>query len=156
MKKNRIIKVIILILAIVSVLSLAGCGPKGKVRDVVDEFLVKANALDYQGMFDLMSNDSVKSIRGNKSLEEYMASKTDAEIAEAILRVILTTKIDDAEVFLKSIKFKYDNADIRGNFSAIFGEVTFTLNGETVKKNVIFNMNRKNVSEDWTLGSIAL
>ncbi len=73
MKKYRVVNILTLVLAIVLVLSLAGCGPKGIVKDVVELFVERANALDYQGMFDIMSSESIKEIRGNKSIADFLA-----------------------------------------------------------------------------------
>ncbi|HXK73006.1 MAG TPA: hypothetical protein PLQ68_09890 [Clostridia bacterium] len=156
MKKQRIVKILTLALAIVLVLSLAGCGPKGRVKDAVEAFIEKANALDFQGMFDLMATETVREIRGNKSVEEFMADKTDEEIAAAITRQILPAQVDDPIGFLKTLAMEYNGADIREDFSSLYATVTFTINGETTSKEAVFNIVRKNVSEPWTLRGIAL
>lgn len=156
MKKNRVIRILTLVLAIVLVLSLAGCGPKGKVKDVVEVFVEKANALDYQGIFDLMASDAVKEIRGNKSLADFLAEKSSEEIAAAIVKQIVPMEVSDPVKFLETLTFSYEGADIREDFSSLYATVTFEMDGQTVTKNAVFNMLRKNVSEPWTLRDIAL
>ncbi len=156
MKKNRVIRILTLVLAIVLVLSLAGCGPKGKVKDVVEVFVEKANALDYQGIFDLMASDAVKEIRGNKSLADFLAEKSSEEIAAAIVKQIVPMEVSDPVKFLETLTFSYEGADIREDFSSLYATVTFEMDGQTVSKNAVFNMLRKNVSEPWTLRDIAL
>ncbi|HOD93621.1 MAG TPA: hypothetical protein PLT91_07405 [Clostridia bacterium] len=156
MKKNRVVKILTLVLAIVMVLSLAGCGPKGKVRDVVELFVERANALDYQGMFDIMASDTVKEIRGNKSLSDFLAEKTSEEIAAAIIKQILPMGVSDPVKFLQTLTIDYEGADIREDFSSLYAVVTFESDGQTITKDAVFNMLRKNVSEPWTLRDIAL
>lgn len=156
MKKSRIIRILTLVLAIVLVLSLAGCGPKGKVKDTVELFIEKANALDYQGMFDLMNNETIKEIRGNKSLADFLEGKTSEEIAAAIVKQILPMDVSDPEEFLRTLSIDYDGADIRENFSSLYAKVTYESDGQTITKDAVFNMLRKNVSEPWTLRDIAL
>ncbi|MDD4543836.1 MAG: hypothetical protein PHY13_08725, partial [Clostridia bacterium] len=100
--------------------------------------------------------ETVREIRGNKSVEEFMADKTDEEIAAAITRQILPAQVDDPIGFLKTLKMEYNGADIREDFSSLYATVTFTINGETTTKEAVFNIVRKNVSEPWTLRGIAL
>ncbi|MFA5342068.1 MAG: hypothetical protein WC332_09845, partial [Clostridia bacterium] len=139
MKKNRVIRILTLVLAIVLVLSLAGCGPKGKVKDVVEVFVEKANALDYQGIFDLMASDAVKEIRGNKSLADFLAEKSSEEIAAAIVKQIVPMEVSDPVKFLETLTFSYEGADIREDFSSLYATVTFEMDGQTVTKNAVFN-----------------
>lgn len=156
MKKNRVIKILTLVLAIVLVLSLAGCGPKGKVKDVVQLFVEKANALDYQGIFDLMTSDTVREIRGNKTLADFLAEKSSEEIAAAIVKQIVPMQVSDPVKFLQTLTFSYEGADIRENFSSLYAVVTYEADGQTITKDAVFNMLRKNVSEPWTLRDIAM
>jgi len=156
MKRNRVVKILTLVLAIVLVLSLAGCGPKGKVKDVVELFVERANALDYQGMFDIMSSESIKEIRGNKSIADFLAEKSSEEIAAAIVKQILPVSVSDPVKFLQTLTFDYEGADIREDFSSLYAVVTYESDGQTVTKDAVFNMLRKNVSEPWTLRDIAL
>ncbi len=156
MKKNRVIKILTLVLAIVLVLSLEGCGIKGKVKDVVQLFVEKANALDYQGIFDLMTSDTVREIRGNKTLADFLAEKSSEEIAAAIVKQIVPMQVSDPVKFLQTLTFSYEGADIRENFSSLYAVVTYEADGQTITKDAVFNMLRKNVSEPWTLRDIAM
>ena len=155
MKKNRVIKVVTLILALVCVLSLVGCSPKQKLKDVVVIWIEKANVLDYQGMFDNMTPDMVREIRGNKSVEAFLAEKTEFEIADAILKNMLPKTIADPVTFLKTLEYHYINADIRDNFSTLYANVKYKIDGETIEKEAIFEFARKNVSEPWKLNKIS-
>ncbi len=156
MKKSTIIRVASLVLVMLTVLSLAGCGPKDKVKDSVFIFIEKANALDIQGMFDNMAVETIREIRGNKSLEVFLSEKTDEEVIYAIVRKLVPFSVDDPAAFLKSLKVEYTAADIRGDFAAFYGKITYEVNGQTITKDGVVNMLRKNVSEPWRVRDFAL
>lgn len=156
MRKSTAVKILISVMVVALALSLAGCGPKSRVKEAVELFIEKANALDYQGMFDLMAAETVREIRGNKSLADFLKEKTSAEIAEAILKHILPAPVGDAEQFLKTLAMEYEGADIREDFSSLYCVLKYEIDGETFEKDAVFNMLRKNVSEPWTVRDIAL
>ena len=60
MRKSTAVKILISVMVVALALSLAGCGPKSRVKEAVELFIEKANALDYQGMFDLMATETVR------------------------------------------------------------------------------------------------
>ncbi|HHT95740.1 MAG TPA: hypothetical protein P5064_05125 [Clostridia bacterium] len=156
MRKNTAVKFLISVMVVVLALSLAGCGPKARVREEVELFVEKANALDYQGMFDLMAPETVREIRGNKSVADFLKEKTSAEIADAIVKQLLPAPVGDAEQFLKTLTMEYEGADIREDFSSLYCVVTYEIDGQKFEKDAVFNMLRKNVSEPWTVRDIAL
>ncbi|MCK9557701.1 MAG: hypothetical protein M0R50_06630 [Candidatus Cloacimonetes bacterium] len=156
MNKKSVIKVITIVLVLVCVLSLTGCGPKTECKDAVLAFQAAANACDVAAMLDSMSRDTVKTLRGNKSVEEYIASKTTDELLAQIVNILAASEIENPREFLETFTLDYDNTDIRDNYAALYGIVTYTQNGELVTTDTIFNLARENVSQPWKVSGIAL
>ena len=89
-------------------------------------------------------------------MSDFLAEKTSEEIAAAIIKQILPMGVSDPVKFLQTLTIDYEGADIREDFSSLYAVVTFESDGQTITKDAVFNMLRKNVSEPWTLRDIAL
>ncbi|MFA7673687.1 MAG: hypothetical protein WCY62_07525 [Clostridia bacterium] len=156
MNRKNLVKVITMVLVFVCVLSLTGCGPKTECKDAVLAFQAAANSCDVAAMLDNMSRDAVKELRGSKTTEEYIASKTTDELLTQIVNLLVASEIENAREFCETFTLEYDNADIRENYAALYGIVTYTQNGELVTVDTIFDLGRENVSEVWKVNGIAL
>lgn len=156
MNRKNLVKVITIVLVFVCVLSLTGCGPKTDCKDSVLAFQAAANEGDVAAMLDAMTRDAVKELRGSNTIAEYIASKTTDELLTQIVNYLVASEIENPREFCETFTLEYDNADIRENYAALYGIVTYTQNGELVTVDTIFDLARENVSELWKVNGIAL
>lgn len=136
--KKSIRAVVALLLVLATVFSLAGCGEKDAIKNLIGDFESACNVLDLNAMLDCLAPSISKTINFAGS---FIGLFTDMDIESLLdkLAALMTGEKDwSGSEFFSSIRIKVKDVAVNETSASVMTTISYTVFGKDNEKNATF------------------
>ena len=152
--KKKMVKAVALVMVVVLLVSLGGCGQKGDIKKLMSRFETACQSLDVEGIMDCLDPTIIKPLRsilgilGMGDLSGALGDVIDALGLTGIPDISSVDALQDLRLTPTDYSFGSDKTSC-----AVTTEIAYTLGGQEYTATVVLNCIQ--VDDVWYIGGIA-
>ncbi len=150
-KMKRIVSLVLVVVVIIG--SLSGCGGKGKINEVLDNFESACNSFDVSEILDCIDPQYAGPVRDIYDLYRIVAREKAEESFAELIQKIFGVKYDPSD-FLGDLKIEDRIIKSSGRRSTVRCVLAFKMAGELFRRDAIIKL--KKLKDTWYITGIEI
>lgn len=149
-KKARIYSIILVVILSLSVLT--GCGNRKKLIGLISEFENGCNSMDVKAVLKTIDPRVANKYRIGVNIIEFFSGKSSDDMLGSVFSALPDEIGENGEEILKSITFDIEEVDVGDEDAEVITTMEYEIMGESYKRQVMFRC--VYYIDDWYISSI--